>query len=782
MQNYKKYSDCTFAFAEGLTGIIGRNGTGKSTLFNAIGFALYGEVRGEKETLRYVKAGVKEAVIVTLCFEIENQAYRVVRELRGKLLTAKAFLYNSEDCLIAKSTKGVTAEVIRLVGMNKEAFVHTVFASQKELTALSGLKSEERKKMIRKLLGLEKIDKIEQEIRIKLTELNREIKSFSNILLSEAEVNALHEEIESKTKTYQRQKESVEENIHLLKVKENALKETEALLRVFQEEKEHSLHLASELQVMYTKLDNLLKNQKEKTEKRETLQKKAEKYQKQKSLLSDYKALEREIERLQQAQLKYERQCALEKEEETLRSRYREIETEIKRVKEKLQREPQLLLTLEKERDALKGLRKEYQEFEEREKILHQEIAGYEELINDTYRKLHTIETLGKESSCPTCTRPLLEEYEYVVFSLKESIEKIHRTEVEKRVLLLKRVQEGKQKEKKAIEAKEESLQKLTLDKQLLEADKKVLLREEEAFMQVKKRGIANKEALESVGEVNFDETRYRALLLEREASQTKYEALLGVEKLLAQLPMLEEALETIEAEITQIKEQISKQKSMIATQQYNSVAHQEYEALLIKHSQEKEKISQTLTKEKVALQKCMGDMDVLKNTQERNHKQEQMFHSIYEEKKSYEKLKVLMGAFKNRINTQLSPRISHLASEMYASITRGKYQHIEVNHAFDFFIYDEGVRYPIERFSGGEVDLANLVLRIAISQTLSELNGSSKIAFLAFDEVFGSQDKERRYEMMEAFHTIKGQYRQIFLISHESEMIEMFENMIELE
>ena len=90
----------------------------------------------------------------------------------------------------------------------------------------------------------------------------------------------------------------------------------------------------------------------------------------------------------------------------------------------------------------------------------------------------------------------------------------------------------------------------------------------------------------------------------------------------------------------------------------------------------------------------------------------------------------------------------------------------VEVSDEFDFFIYDDGEKYPIERFSGGEIDLANLVLRIAISKTLSELNGINSIGFLAFDEIFGSQDEQRRLEILEAFHTIKEQYRQIFLLN----------------
>ena len=52
---------------------------------------------------------------------------------------------------------------------------------------------------------------------------------------------------------------------------------------------------------------------------------------------------------------------------------------------------------------------------------------------------------------------------------------------------------------------------------------------------------------------------------------------------------------------------------------------------------------------------------------------------------------------------------------------------------------------------------------------------------FMAFDEVFGSQDENRRLEILEAFHTIKEQYRQIFLISHEMDIKEMFETVIEV-
>lgn len=167
--------------------------------------------------------------------------------------------------------------------------------------------------------------------------------------------------------------------------------------------------------------------------------------------------------------------------------------------------------------------------------------------------------------------------------------------------------------------------------------------------------------------------------------------------------------------------------------------------------------------------------------TLENNKTQLKKVQTKKEDLKDYEKIKLSLVDFKTKLNAKVSPRISDTASKMYAQITKGKYQHIEVNNDFDFFIYDDGKKYPIERFSGGEIDLANLVLRIAISKTLTELSGANSIGFLAFDEVFGSQDESRRMEILEAFHTIKEQYRQIFLISHEMEIKEMFELIVEL-
>ncbi|MEM9824913.1 MAG: SMC family ATPase, partial [Bacteroidota bacterium] len=101
----------------------------------------------------------------------------------------------------------------------------------------------------------------------------------------------------------------------------------------------------------------------------------------------------------------------------------------------------------------------------------------------------------------------------------------------------------------------------------------------------------------------------------------------------------------------------------------------------------------------------------------------------------------------------------------------------------FEFYIYENGQAYPITRFSGGEIDLANLCLRIGISKAIAELSGKSEVLnFLGFDEIFGSQDEERRFEILAALDLLKEQYRQIYIITHVDKVKEHFPNILQIQ
>ncbi|WP_413767975.1 hypothetical protein, partial [Vibrio vulnificus] len=83
--------------------------------------------------------------------------------------------------------------------------------------------------------------------------------------------------------------------------------------------------------------------------------------------------------------------------------------------------------------------------------------------------------------------------------------------------------------------------------------------------------------------------------------------------------------------------------------------------------------ISDELSKKKVEHTQVIGEITTFKSKLERNEEQKKQVQTKQDDKNDYEKLKAFMEEFKNKINSQIPPRISQLASDMYGSITRGK-------------------------------------------------------------------------------------------------------------
>ncbi len=781
MQNYKKYEDFYLEFSEGLTGIVGRNGSGKSTIFSAIIFALYGDMRGEKENIRFARADKNAAVNVELIFEIEQNSYKIVRQMRGKNLIAKAYLYDDKENLLSESSKSVTAEISRLTGMNKEAFVHTIFASQKELTALSVLKSDERKRIIRKLLGLEKIDKIEKEIKLKIRDLNKEIETIGGLLLKDEEVNNIKNQKNLKQKKIDNLKKEVDKIESEFQKRSDELKDTDKRLKTLQKQKDQYVSLKNRLSLVQKSLQNEKANLKKRSDYLHDLMENKKIYEKEKFIINEYKELETKILDFQkQKEIRLKRE-GLQKHLTLLQKQLKEVKSEIDELKEKIKKRDSLLKEEKNYREDLNDCEKSLNDIRVKESLIKEETAGFVKLVKESESKIKNIQKLGKNSNCPTCTRALLDEYDNVINSLRKSINELKQKEIEKREKELKRILLL---EKEKIDKKDKIMQKLKeLGEELsvLSVLQKRYEKRDEEFTRIKSEILQKKEELNTLKDLNYEKEAYDKAINQKKSLEKRYKELLGIKKIIEQIPSIKEEIDNYKNEISKYKVQTSKFESKIKTHIYNVSEHEKTELKYKEILSQRDEISKEMSLKKVFLQEIKGEILTLNSKLKRDEEQKNIFNQKIVDRNDFKKLKLFLNEFKNKINSQISPKIGLYASQMYANITKGRYQHIEVNEEFDFFIYDDGVKYPLERFSGGEIDLANLVLRIAISRTLSELAGKGGVGFLAFDEVFGSQDEERRFEIMEAFHTIKEQYRQIFLISHEKEVREMFEKTIQL-
>ena len=115
-------------------------------------------------------------------------------------------------------------------------------------------------------------------------------------------------------------------------------------------------------------------------------------------------------------------------------------------------------------------------------------------------------------------------------------------------------------------------------------------------------------------------------------------------------------------------------------------------------------------------------------------------------------------------LNFQLRPELSELASAFLSELTDARYTELELDDQYNIVILEDGVPKPV--LSGGEEDLANLVLRLAISQMIAERAGQS-FSLLILDEVFGSLDEARRFNVVELLRGLHDRFEQVVLITH---------------
>src|SRR3954468_20222322 len=154
LQNFRQHADTYIEFTSGLTAIVGANGSGKSTILEAVAWALYGNpaAGGRRESIRWMRAPAKATVRVELDFELGGHRYRVVRGLTG----AELYL-DRAPAPIANSISGVSEVLRRRLGMTLDEFFNTYFTGQKELSVMAAMGPTERGQFLSRLLGYERL-------------------------------------------------------------------------------------------------------------------------------------------------------------------------------------------------------------------------------------------------------------------------------------------------------------------------------------------------------------------------------------------------------------------------------------------------------------------------------------------------------------------------------------------------------------------------------------------------------------------------------------------------
>nr|MBP7273998.1 AAA family ATPase [Saprospiraceae bacterium] len=419
--NYKQFLQLDLTFREGLVGIIGKNGAGKSTLFDAIIYCLFGKDEDEKQYIRNTSAPEKSTVTLALTFQIEEQLYRIKREFRGKDLVANAELYKNE-VQIAKGLSEVNRQIIKLLNMEREAFKKSAFSGQKEISELADATREDRKKLIRKMMGLERLDIIRKKINEEKNILDNEVKMIIALLSDEKMLQDKQEVLLHTTN-------EIDRLINIKLTQEKALEQTKILSENnknnFAAEEKNKIKFDTHfgnIEKFQSKIAEIEKGIANSTIQIENLIKLQHELKNIAPTIALFEKNQATLIAQQTAFTSFKNKEELLATQQLILDDLQKLDTKIQLLIEQVNIKQVLLQKIDNQQYTVN----EYFEDEEKTRLelsmQVQQRGAIEGKILDIEHKLQQIKLLEENSDCPTCFRPLLEQYNVVVEHLSHEL------------------------------------------------------------------------------------------------------------------------------------------------------------------------------------------------------------------------------------------------------------------------------------------------------------------------------------------------------------------------
>ncbi len=760
--NFRQHADTEVVFGDGITGIIGPNGSGKTSLLEAIGWAIYGNTaaRGDKDSIRNLRAKARSSVRVELEFGLGRHQYRVERGLHG------AELYQ-DGALVANSLKEVTLKLERVLGMSHDEFFSTYFTNQKELAAMGTLSGRaERAAFLSRVLGYERLRLAQERVRERRNALGHEVDGLETNLPPSSELQAEKRAADARLTAAKRATAEAEA---VRRRAEEGLATEEPRWQEWVARRDRTLALEGDQRVAeqgvvaarqeFQRLDKELA---EALAAREELRK----LEAEVAPISRHKAELAALDRLQKEEV------ARRAEQAQLAELARTTAAQARRIAQLAGVGPALERAEAEARALAERLAAADEAAEEQRAawVREKENAGTRraELLKqyeDVKEQRDKIERLGPEGECPTCRRPLGAEYAAVLGVLDNQLEAIVNdgTYFRQRLEQLAGSPDALTHAETARDALRQESRRASeragsLRAQLEEGERLAAERAQAA------RRAAELEARVAARPTGYDGARHdavRAELTRLEPVALQAAALAAraerAEVLVKEAELAEKALSAREAHARQLADAVraegfSEEKFKGARERHDRATH-------------------ALRAAELSVAETRGELvaaeTAVREAERRGRERAARERTIAERKGELRLHNELDRAFSDLradLNAAMRPEIAELASAFLADLTDGRYAELDLDEDYRLLILDEGVPKPV--ISGGEEDVANLVLRLAISQMIAERAGQP-LSLLVLDEIFGSLDETRRQHVLALLRHLGDRFPQVILITH---------------
>ncbi|HEX6573611.1 MAG TPA: SMC family ATPase [Gemmatimonadaceae bacterium] len=761
LTNFRQHVSTEILFESGITGIIGPNGAGKTTILEAIAFALYAWGRSTREQMLSIAATGRGAMRVELEFELGRHRYRVVR---GRT-NAELFL-DGEEAPIASSPSAVTERLQRLLGMSRDEFFRTYFTGQKELALMAAMGASERARFLSKVLGYEKLRLAQDMIGDRRRTLNAEITGLRAGMpdpdVVERTMIAARERVSQATSAAQTAE-------HRFSIADSSLKALTPKWELAQGNRDKAQSIASEIAA----------NEREESSLRRELERVTSEVAAIGESRAEYSRLQRSLEPLGELRDELgildemyreegrrktllEAEHALREELDRLRARYTVIE-------KAPAQEEEVTLELEKKREDLEAAQGDLEarrtEWVRDRQDADTKLRDLRKQYMEVQEQRERVISLGSEGACPTCSRKLGENLENVVEHLTETIETLrvdgayYKSRFEQLSEMPANVKDLDER-RRALTTETGALERKLARVQLAVQELSGLTRD----IAAKDRRLEQIQRDISVIARGFDAARYEFVkteiaklapigdrvarlgaLLERESvlldQQREYSvAAANIESILGTLRVRHKQMSFAAADYDRLKTEYEKCFADARAAELDSITA----ANNLRNAREALEKAVTASEESRALQATVAEREG--------------------ERRLHEELDRAFNEMRAQLNAQLRPELSELATTFLRELVDSRTAELELDERYNVVVLEDGIGKPV--LSGGEEDLANLVLRLAVSQMIAERSGQT-FSLLVLDEVFGQLDESRRFNVLELLRALGDRFEQVILITH---------------
>ena len=221
--DFLSHSNTKLEFENGVTVFVGDNGAGKSSIIDAITFALFGQ-HTRKSNKGLIKRGTNQG-FAKVRFSVNSKQFEAVRKIDNKGTLAAKFAEVIDDDRIEIAAgerkqfgESMTHEVERVIGIDFEKLKIASIVQQGELNTIINAKPKEFKELLNAIIGIDKLDIASEAMKTVNKEFREKIKE--NVGYDDTHIEILLRDLEK----YEKEIEESKPQKDQLELKQEKLK------------------------------------------------------------------------------------------------------------------------------------------------------------------------------------------------------------------------------------------------------------------------------------------------------------------------------------------------------------------------------------------------------------------------------------------------------------------------------------------------------------------------------------------------------------------------------